>query len=111
MTDPIETPAPTGVPDDLIGVTEACRLLPGTRPGKHINLATMYRWLRDGVIPGWKIRKNVYVSRSDVLKMAVPVPFKAKPQLVPAAERNEQNRLMREANAAAEAQLRAAGWM
>ena len=79
----------TGLPNDLIGLREATRLLPGLRAGKRIHIATLYRWCRVGRLPSWKIGVGTFVSRSDVLRLAVPV---VRPVLVPAICRGEEHR-------------------
>lgn len=78
------------LPDDLIGLAEACSLLPGIRPGKRLHIATLYRWARDGILPSWRIGRGTFVSKSDVLALARPnVP---RPRLQPAIERGEEHR-------------------
>jgi hypothetical protein len=85
MSDRVE-----GLPPDLLHVTQAAKLLPGLRPGKCINAATLWRWTRTGRLPSWKIGGCVYVSRGDVLKMARPVALRG--VVAPAVVRSEMHR-------------------
>lgn len=62
----------TGLPQDLLPLCEAARLLPGIRPGKRLNVATLWRWCRTGKIPAWRIGRSWFVSRADVLAMPRP---------------------------------------
>lgn len=81
---------PTGLPADLLCLAEACRLLPGKKPGERLNLKTLWRWCSKGCpllggrrIPAWKIGRYWYVSQRDVLRLASP----QLAELVPAVER------------------------
>lgn len=58
-----------GLPGDLVGLSEACGCLPGSRPGKKLNISTLYRWCREGRLPSWRIGRHWFVSRADVLGM------------------------------------------
>lgn len=84
----IDTPA--GLPGDLLSLTAAAKLLPGREPGKHLHVATLWRWTTEGKLPAWRIGGCVYVSRADVLGLARPVQGR-KPQ--PAMVRTESHRL------------------
>jgi hypothetical protein len=70
----------TDRPDDLIGLAEACRLLPSRTPGRRVHLKTLYRWVRTQKLSGWKIGEYWFVSRAEVLGLAraggtvVPLP-------------------------------------
>lgn len=80
----------TGLPDDLIGLAEACKLLPGTRPGKRLHISTIFRWAATGKLPSWRVGKRTFVSRSDVRALARPTVPPVQP--VSAAVRSEEHR-------------------
>ena len=61
------------IPDDLLSVNEMCAMIPGIRPGKRLNLATAYLWIRKGRIRAWRINHRYMVSRADVLALLEPV--------------------------------------
>lgn len=58
------------IPDDLIGLAEACRLLPGKRPGKHMSLSALWRWTETGRLRCWRVGRLRFVRRQDVLAQA-----------------------------------------
>src|SRR5262249_36057706 len=93
-------PAPD-VPDDLITVNAACQLIPGTREGRPLHVATFYRWITAGRVRAWRVNRRWCVSRAEVLAMFEP--NAVRPEL---ETRAAQQRRQREA----ERQLRAAGW-
>lgn len=60
-----------GLPTDLMTLSAACKLLPGSKPGKHLNARTLWRWCRETKEPrSWRIRGRWFVSRGEVLKLA-----------------------------------------
>lgn len=60
------------IPDDLIDTTSATHLIPGQKPGKRIDIGTLYRWLRCGLLRAWKVRRRWMVSKADVLGLLRP---------------------------------------
>jgi hypothetical protein len=77
-------------PDDLIGLSEACRLIPSRKPGRRLHVATLYRWVLSGRVRGWRIGRGLFVSRADMLRLARPVDVAEDPaagELRSAAER------------------------
>jgi excisionase family DNA binding protein len=74
-----------GLPPDLIAPRAAAAILPRTSEGNKVSLRSIYRWIRDGKLPAWKIGRRLLVSRSDVLGLVRPVPIKP----VPAVQRCE----------------------
>lgn len=88
-----DTNKPAGLPTDLIGLAEAAKLLPGIRPGKRMHTATLWRWAtKRKKLPSWTIGRNVFVSRSDVLRMAKANCGPVEPEPVSAAARTEEHR-------------------
>ena len=70
------------LPCDLLPLREAAKLLPGTRPGRHLCIDVLRRWTWRGTLASWKIGGRLYVSRSEVLKQARPVVVKDAPAVV-----------------------------
>ena len=62
----------TNVPPDLIGLADACRLVPSCRAGKRLNVRTLYRWIAAGKVRGWKRNGYWFVSRAEVLGLPRP---------------------------------------
>ncbi len=60
------------VPEDLIGLAEACRLIPSRKPGRHLSIASLFRWIQRGKIRGWRIGGSWFVSRAAVRALFVP---------------------------------------
>lgn len=73
------------IPDDLIPLAEAARLLPSRKPGKRLNTSTLYRWLSSGRIQGYRIGSVWFVRRADVLALAVL--SEVRPEVASQAER------------------------
>ena len=48
------------LPDDLIDTTEAARLL-------RCHVATVFRWILAGKLPGWRRGRRHFVRRADVV--------------------------------------------
>ena len=68
------------LPSDLIPVNEAIRLLPGQKPGRTPHIASLYRWVQEGRLRGWKVAGRLVVSRAEVLGLIRPVvPRRPKP--------------------------------
>jgi len=63
-------------PTDLLSLTEAARLLPCSKPGRKVHVSSLVRWIQSGKLPGWKIAGRMFVSRSDVLNFARPIPVR-----------------------------------
>jgi excisionase family DNA binding protein len=78
-------PNPHRLPDDLIPPRVAAGILPRTSEGNKVSLRSIYRWIRDGKLPSWRIGRRYFVSKSDVLGLVRPVPVKP----VPAVARHE----------------------
>lgn len=80
------------LPEDLVPVAEAVRLLPSSKPGKKIALSTVYRWIGKGQLQGWKRGRWTFVSRSEFKGLmrardpGRPRPIEAKAELSPAAQ-------------------------
>lgn len=72
----MNTHEPTPLPNDLISTSEAIRLIPGTRPGKAIHVATLYRLVLAGKLRGWKVGRRTLVSRSEVVGLIRPLTVK-----------------------------------
>lgn len=51
---------PEAVPDDLMYLPQACRLI-------GVSMHTMRRWVLNGRIRAWRIERRYRVSRADVL--------------------------------------------
>lgn len=67
-------------PDDLIGLSEACRLIPSHRPGKRLCLPQLRRWIQSGRVRGWRRGRWWLVSRADILNL--PAEFMPPPALI-----------------------------
>lgn len=83
------------LPDDLIGLAEACKLMPSRKPGRRLHCVTVYRWITRGKIQGWRIGGHWFVSKAQLLDMARPS--------VPLPEVATRNQRLREIAAAREA--------
>lgn len=57
------------IPGDIISIREACSLLPSSRPGRSLNIATMTRWILKGRLRGWRQGRFWFVARSDVVAL------------------------------------------
>jgi len=75
----------TTIPADLIGLAEAAQLLPSRKPGRKLHVTSLYRWIADGKLRGWRIGGHYFVSRADVL--ALPELAVASVGLVSAGQR------------------------
>lgn len=53
--------------DELIPIKRLPDLLPSSRPGKRIALATIYRWILRGKLRSRKIGGSVYVTVDDLI--------------------------------------------
>jgi len=76
--------------NDLIRLSTAAKEV--TAEGVHPG--TIYRWIRQGKLTGWKVGGALYVRREDVLAMAKPVGVPVKPRTV---MRRDTERILREA--------------
>jgi excisionase family DNA binding protein len=61
---------------DMISIDEAAAMLPGARRGKHLHYSCVYRWVKKGKLPGWKLGGKLCVLKRDVLSLFKPVPTK-----------------------------------
>jgi hypothetical protein len=61
------------LPDDLLPLTQAAKLLPGDRPGRGVHVSTLYRWVYSGRLRAWLRCGRVLVSRAEVLGLNRPV--------------------------------------
>jgi excisionase family DNA binding protein len=77
----------TGLPVDLIAPRAAAAILPRTSEGNKVSLRSIYRWIRDGKLPAWKIGRRLLVSCSDVRGLVRPVPVRP----APAVQRCEEH--------------------
>ena len=62
----------TDVPDDLIPIAQAAKLVPSPRPGRGTNLSTVYRWCNAGRLRHWRQGRWRFVSRAEVLGLLRP---------------------------------------
>lgn len=76
------------IPDDLISVCEAARLLPSRKPGRRMHYGTLYRWIREGRLQGWRVGSHWFVSRREVV--ALPVPSEVRPEVATRARRERE---------------------
>ena len=58
------------LPDDLIILSEAAKLLPSRKPGRGMHQSTLYRWAASGRLRRWRVGRYWYVRRADVLALA-----------------------------------------
>lgn len=84
-------------PADLIGLCEAAGLLPCRKPGRRAHASTVYRWVAEGKLRGWRLGRYWYVSRADVLALVTPATTVVPPAAPPAQDE-------------AARKLRALGW-
>lgn len=86
-------PLPPEPPSDLITITEAARLIPGSRPGKRTHNATVIRWCQNGILRYWKrpgrTKRLFVVSRADVLALLEPGPHNDRVKNAPTARREQ----------------------
>jgi excisionase family DNA binding protein len=54
------------LPDDLVGLSEATRLIPSVRPGRKVHVTSLYRWIAQGRLRAWRRGKHLFVSRADL---------------------------------------------
>ncbi len=67
-------------PNDLVSITEAAKLLPGSRPGRAMNRHVLRRWVRAGRIPSYRLGSRYFVSRAEVVALVQPHnPLRLKP--------------------------------
>lgn len=78
-----------GLPTDLIPLSQACRLLPGLVPGKHLNVEVMRRWCRRGKLNRWRLAGRWFVSRREVLRLMEPDVPPPPPAVVQTADHEE----------------------
>ena len=71
------------IPDDLITAAEAVQAF-------NVKLDTLYSWVHRGAVRAWKRAGRLYLSRSELEDMYVPVPVPA--GIVPRAERAAERR-------------------
>ncbi len=56
--------------EDLIGLREACSQLPSPRPGKHLGIATLRQWCRDGKVAGAvRMGRHWFVPRAALAEL------------------------------------------
>lgn len=78
-------------PDDLIPAIEATKLLPSSRTGKRIAVQTVYRWIENGRLRGWRLGGCVFVSRAEARAMLRPImPLNARYSNEPTARERRQ---------------------
>jgi excisionase family DNA binding protein len=64
------------LPDDLLPIKDAARLVPGLRPGRCIHYSALYRRVLSGQLRAWRIGRRLLVSRADVRALIKPVAVK-----------------------------------
>jgi hypothetical protein len=79
MTIPVAV-APV-VPDDLLPVAEAAALVRSPRPGRdgrhRTSLGTLYRWIAEGRLRGYRrLGRWLMVSRGELLSLVAAVPVR-----------------------------------
>lgn len=60
------------VPSDLLCLRDAAKLLPSSRAGKRVHASTLYRWIIEKRIRGFRLGRYWYVSRQEVLSLFRP---------------------------------------
>lgn len=80
------------VPDDLIPTAEAARLLPSKRPGRHVHISTVLRWVFKGRLRGWRIGAAWFVSRAELLAQVRPVQTRRDDETAAVVEAQERTR-------------------
>jgi excisionase family DNA binding protein len=63
---------------DEVCLADAAKLLPSHRPGRHVHLSTLYRWIESGRLPAVRRGRWFFVRRRDLAALSKPV-GKAKP--------------------------------
>lgn len=91
---------PTDLPADLLEAAPAAKIA-------KCQLVAIHRWVRRGLIRGWRRAGRLFVSEAEVRGMFVPVVSVPAKQL--ADRQVKHSRVI--AQGAAEQELRAAGWM
>jgi excisionase family DNA binding protein len=95
---------------DYLPVKEAAKHLPSHKPGKHINPATVYRWIFDGKLPAVKRGRYYFVRLADLQAMMVPTEKQEMPRITTIREERAQARAQREQDEWADRVLREAGF-
>lgn len=63
------------LPDDLIGIKAATKLIPSPKAGASTSLSTLYRWINKGKLRCWKRDRFRLVSRAQLLALLEPQPL------------------------------------
>jgi len=61
------------IPEDLLSLPEAARLVPSPRAGRRCHRSTLKRWIFQGELPGYRRGRYWYVSRAELLAYVGPV--------------------------------------
>lgn len=65
----------------LIPFAAACKMLPSSRPGKKLHLATLHRWRLAGRFEAVRLGSMWYIHRSELARLAQP--WRAPPPIPP----------------------------
>jgi excisionase family DNA binding protein len=57
---------------DLLPLSEVARRIPSRHSGRHMNAATIYRWVKSGKLPAVKIGRTLFVRESELVKLIEP---------------------------------------
>jgi excisionase family DNA binding protein len=63
---------PDAIPQDLIPLSEACKLGPRPARGARRHRSTVLRWVLAGRLRGWKSGGNWYVSKAELQALLRP---------------------------------------
>ena len=89
------------LPEDAVTLNAAAALLPGSRPGRRLSLKSMYRWVMEGRLRGWRVGRTLLVSKGDVLALArpcrAPVDVEELARVARSRQDQETDRILREA--------------
>lgn len=76
--------------DELISLAQAAKLLPHPMPGRKVSIRSLLRRIWAGKLRAWKLGRNWFVSRFDVLSQLEP--FKPVQRCKPAHDLGEAER-------------------
>jgi hypothetical protein len=60
------------LPDDLLPLCRAARLVPSRRPGKSVHVNTIRRLVKRGQLRAWRFAGTRYVSQAEVMGLFHP---------------------------------------